>query len=389
MSMKQRIGIAGRRGAAFYAGIRAIPEADLVALCVLNEDWLQSEQQAHAIPKTFTRYEEMLDHVDAVVVATPMQLHAPHVILALQTGKHVMSEVTAAVTLDECWRILDAHRASGKVYFFSENYCYIRENILVRTLVEKGLFGDVYYGEGEYLHDVKALHHYADGTPTWRYYWQVGTSGVTYPTHSLGPVMQWFQTQNPDERIDTVICLGSGRRTDPEHPHDDTSIALCQTSSGKLIRIRVDAMSNRPHHMTYYTLQGTQGVYETSRFAGESSRVWFGKNPSAGYIAQEEHRTWQPISEYEDFLPQHLKNPPEAALKSGHGGGDYWVVRDFVDACLGLRPPAIDVFDGLHWTAVGLCSTLSLQNGGVPIRVPNFKDPSQRPLLLSAPEITP
>ena len=368
-----RVGIAGRRGTAFYAGLRGIPEAKLVALCDLDEAWLAEEAGKNGVEKTFTRYEEMLDHVDAVVVATPMHLHGEHVISALNAGKHVMSEVTAAVSLEQCWAIQAAHRASGKVYFFSENYCYIRENVLIHALVEQGLFGDVYYGEGEYLHDVKHLHHNPDGSPTWRFHHQVGAPGVTYPTHSIGPVMQWFQARRSDERIETVVCLGSGRHTDPEHPHDDTSVALCQTTSGRLIRIRVDMMSNRPHHMTYYTLQGTTGVFESSRFPGEESRVWFGENPPTGYIGSEIHRAWEPISRYEEHLPDRWKKPPEAALEAGHGGGDYWVVRDFIDACLGECAPAIDIYDGLSWTAVGLCSTLSLRNGGVPVKVPDFR----------------
>ncbi len=369
---KLRIGIAGRRGTAFYDGIRAIEEVELVALCDLNEEWLRQEVADHGIEKAFTRYDEMLDHVDAVVVATPMQLHAEHVVAAMQAGKHVMSEVTAAVSLDECWQILEAVKASGKTYFFSENYCYFRENVLVRSLVEKGFFGELYYGEGEYLHDVKPLHHFPDGTPTWRSTWQVGTPGLTYPTHSLGPVMQWFNTLDPGDRVETVVCMGTGVHTDPEHPHDDTSVALCKLRSGKLVRLRLDMMSNRPHQVGFYALQGTHGVYETSRFAGEPGRIWFGENPPAGYTT-DQHRQWTPATEYEKYLPDHWLNPPEEALKAGHGGGDYWVVRDFVDACLDRKPPAIDVYDALNWTAVGLCSTTSLLSGGAPVQVPDFR----------------
>lgn len=350
-------------------------ESELAALCDLDGAWLEREAKAHEIPKTFKHYDEMLGHVDAVVVATPMHLHAAHAIQALQEGKHVMSEVTAAVSLDECWEILEAVKRSGKTYFFSENYCYLRENVLVKRLVEEGFFGELYYGEGEYLHDVKHLHHTPEGGRTWRYYCQVGAPGITYPTHSLGPVMQWFKAQSPDEQVTSVVCVGSGRHTDPEHDHDDTSVALCQLSSGKLIRIRVDMMSNRPHQMTYYGLQGTRGVYETSRFPGEPARVWFGENPSAGPIDGEIARSWSPLSDYADHLPTRWRTQSSEALGAGHGGGDYWVVQDFVRACLGEEEPLIDVFDGLNWTAVGLCSTESLRGGGIPVRVPDFRSP--------------
>jgi hypothetical protein len=35
----------------------------------------------------------------------------------------------------------------------------------------------------------------------------------------------------------------------------------------------------------------------------------------------------------------------------------------------------------------GLCSQVSIDNGGVPIRVPDFRDPAARPLILDAPPV--
>lgn len=376
--MRIRVGIVGQRGGAFVAGLRAHPDVELAALCEIDPMRLQEAGERFSVAGRFTRYEEMLEHVDAVIVATPMHLHASQSIAALQAGKHVLSEVTAAVSLEECWRLLDAVKASGKTYMLSENYCYIKENMLVREMVRKGLFGDPYYGEGEYLHDCRHLHHYPDGSPTWRYYRQVGINGATYPTHSLGPVMQWFTAVNPDERIEFVTCLGSGRHADPEHPHDDTSILLCKMKSGKLARIRVDMMSPRPHQMTYYALQGTGGVYETPR-AGGVGLIWLGEN-----IPGAEARRWSPVTDYAEHLPDYWKNPPEAAQKAGHGGGDYFIVHDWVESIKTGAPPPIDVYSGLEWTAAGLCSQMSIDNGGVPIRVPDFRNPRQRPVVLDA-----
>lgn len=377
--MPLRIGIVGRRGTAFLGGFRALEEqAQVVALCDVDEAGLNREADKHSIEKRFTRFADMLDSVDAVVVATPMQLHVPQAVLALQAGKHVLSEVTAAVSLEECWRLLDAVKASGRTYMMAENYCYMRDNVLVREMARRGLFGDVYFGEGEYLHEIRNLHHTPDGGRTWRYYWQVGINGSTYPTHSLGPVMQWFTAVHPDEWLDYVICLGTGRHTDPEHPHDDTSLLLCKLKSGKLIKIRLDMLSNRPHHMAYYALQGTKGVYEASRDARQRGHVWIGEN------RPEDHREWRPLSDFDEHLPDEWKNPPEAARRAGHGGGDYFVVRDFIEAVTSGAPPPIDVYTALEWTAAGLCSQISIDNGGVPIKVPDFRDPSQRPVILDA-----
>jgi predicted dehydrogenase len=374
---KLRVGIAGKRGAAYLAGLRAVPQAEVVALCEANAAALQRAGDYYEIPGRYLRFEEMLEAVDVVVVATPMHLHVPQCLLALQAGKPVLSEVTAAVSLEECWRLLDAVQASGQTYMMAENVCYTRDNVLIGELVRKGLFGELYFGEGEYLHEVRALHHAPDGSPTWRYYWQVGVNGCTYGTHSLGPVMQWFTAADPNERIESVTCLGSGRHTDPEHPHDDTCLMLCKLRSGKLIKVRQDMMSNRPYQL-YFSLQGTQGVYEASRVPGQAGHVWFGENRS------EHSREWRSLEDFTEHLPDAWRNPTEEARQAGHEGSDYYLGRVFMEAVVSGAPSPIDIYSALEWTAAGLCSQISIANGGVSIRVPDFRDPAQRPLWLDA-----
>ena len=80
---------------------------------------------------------------------------------------------------------------------------------------------------------------------------------------------------------------------------------------------------------------------------------------------------------------------PAGSGSAGHGGGDYFVVRDFIEAVTSGAPPPIDVYTALEWTAAGLCSQISIDNGGVPIKVPDFRDPSQRPVILDAPPAGP
>ncbi|MFZ4508123.1 MAG: Gfo/Idh/MocA family protein [Fimbriimonas sp.] len=376
-----RVGIVGRRGASAVKGIRSVDGVDVTAFCEIDPKALAEQCAEHGVTQGFSRFEEMLDHVDAVAIGSPMQLHVPQAILALQAGKHVLCEVTAAVTLDECWQLLDAVRASGKTYMLAENYCYFEENVLIREMARRGVFGPLYFGEGEYIHDVRFLHHHADGSPTWRYYWQVGAPGNTYITHELGPPMQWFKAFDPTERIESVTCLGTGIHTDPEHPHDDTSLTLVKLASGKLLKMRLDMMSNTPG-MTYYSLQGVHGTYESGRGGNIPSRIWIGENKSVSWT--DPHRQWQPLSDFQEFFPADWRAHMDAAKSTGHGGGDYHTGRLYAQAIRDGSPPDIDIYDALEWTAAGLCSQISIANGGVPIRVPNFRDPKQRPITLDS-----
>lgn len=364
MADRLKVGLVGaRRAVSTVRGFGACEETEVVAICDVNEEALHAAADKHGIGGRYTSYEQMLDSgIDLVVVATPMQHHAPMSIAALDRGIHVLCEVTAAVSLEECADLVRAVRRSPAVYMMAENYLYMKPNVLVRELVRQGLFGEVYFGEGEYTHELESLHFLADGSPAWRYTWQVGRRGCTYPTHSLGPLLQWF-----DDRVATVACLGSGRHTPPERRMDDVTVMNCQLAAGGLVTVRVDMISKRPHCMTYYSLQGTKGCYEASRGFDATPKIWL-EDVSDGPEA------WRPLAELEDeFLPEMWRNPPEAIRQAGHGGGDYFVVRDFVDAILHGGENPVDVYRALDMTVPGLISEESIERGGEPREVPDFR----------------
>ena len=365
MSKEIKVAFVGaHRSSGFLRAFRAHPHTELVALCDVNETVLAETGKAAGIEELYTIYETMLDDAqpDAVVIATPMQFHVPQSIAALQRDIHVLSEVTAAVSVDEARWLVQECKSSQGVYMMAENYTYMKPNVLVRSMVDAGLFGEVYYAEGEYIHELSALHHTPAGQPTWRYYWQVGVNGSTYPTHSLGPCLQWVK-----ERPERISCIGTGRWTDPEHAMEDTVLLLCKTSSGKLMRVRVDMLSKRPHAMTNYTLQGTKGAYESARRPGEGNWVWL-----ADFC--KDANQWLPLDQFNEYLPEFWRNPPDQALQAGRGGGDYFEVVDFVDAIEGCKPPAIGIHEAMDMTLPGLISQQSIARDGEWLPVPDSRD---------------
>jgi predicted dehydrogenase len=363
MGCEIKIGIAGARGLSFMAAFEDIHNVKVTALCDIDNDVLESQAARFNIPRRYRVYEDMLmADIDAVIVATPMQFHVQQTIQALHAGKHVLSEVTAGVSFDELFWLVEEVEKSGKVYMMAENYLYIPKVQQVLAMAKAGLFGEPYYGEGEYLHNLSGIMTYPNGTPSWRQWVQLGVRGLFYPTHSLGPVMKWFG----DDRVDFVVALGSGWHTETKYRQEDTSVALLQMKSGKLIRLRVDCVSNRPHAMTNYTLQGTKGAYESGRPAGEDMvYIGGGENP--------DRAAWEPLSNYDGYLPGRYKNATEKMLQAGHGGGDYFIIQDFLDAVNGKCKPAIDVYEACEWTAVGLLSALSVANKGKAMYMPNFR----------------
>lgn len=360
-----KVGIAGVRGLSTLMGFRAIDGVEISALCDLDSLLLAEQSERHAIGKTYRVFEDMLaSDIDAVVIATPMQCHVPQAIAALEAGKHVLSEVTAGVTMDELWWLKEAVERSGKTYMYAENYCYMPFIQLVRALVQQGKFGDVYYGDGEYLHNIRSLATYPNGKRSWRHYWQLGKRGAFYPTHSLGPVMQWFA----GDRVQTISAFSSGHHAGGGLRQDDTTLVMCQLQSGKLVRIRLDCLSPRPHNMVGYALQGTKGSFESAREPGGKHLVWFddqNENP--------DHAHWRDLMDYKEYLPERYQTATEEQQAAGHGGGDFFLVEDFVRAIRTGEAPDIGIYEACEWTAVGLLSELSVTNGGRSIDVPNFR----------------
>jgi len=353
-----KIGISGAaRGAGFVAGVAAMPDAAVLHAVYDPVETARTEfARTHGVEHVGSAYEQLLDLCDLVIVSSPQQHHAPQAIAALNAGVHVLSEVPAVVSLDQAADLVAATRTSGASYSMAENYCYTRSNLVVRAMCRAGMFGDLYYGEGEYLHEMKTLHTTPDGSPTWRYHWQVGRDGFTYPTHSLGPLLQWF-----GDRVVAVSCVGSGRHTDPEHEIQDSVVMLARTRGGALLRTRLDLLSNRPHLMDYYSLQGTEGAFEAPRTPGAQHVVHLrGISPAD---------TWESLDTYvERFLPARYAGEFEA---TGHWGADRWPVQDFVRHIRAGERPELDVYHALDMTLPGVQSELSIAQAGAWVAVPN------------------
>ncbi len=345
------VGAAGRGGhlARLCAAVGGV---EVTAVCDIRADALERCRQEAGACEAYTDFTEMLRSSDceAVLIGTPMHLHAEQSIAALASGRHVLSEVTAAISIDECRRLHAAAKASRAVYSMAENYGYSLECALVSELVRQGAFGEVYYAEGEYLHELKGL---IEETP-WRRLWQAGLFGITYPTHSLGPVLEWFA----GDRVDRLTATDSGsHHRDPRgvpYHHDSASI-LAKTVQGRQITLRFDLISNRPHGMNRYQLQGTEGCYESGRVDGEPGRLWLSRlHRSCAF--QDIGQLLRSREAWERMLPEWYRDGWERARSSGHGGADWFMLKRFVETVRGTIANPCGIDTALDLTLPGLVS---------------------------------
>jgi predicted dehydrogenase len=385
-----RVGVigTGSRGTGLMRLSLELPGVRVTAVCDIEESRATNaqnivERAQGSRPAPFTRgpedYKRLCERqdVDAVIIATPQTQHAPQAIFAMQADKHVGSETPAAYTLDEAWALVEAKEKTGRRYMFLENYPYARHRMMLLHMAHTGVFGDITYGESSYIHDTRALAYEKDGAISWRGEIAHKYRGDVYPTHALGPISLWMGI-NRGDRLVSMVSMDSGTRAlqsfaaerwGKTHPaaqpgffaKRDVTITLMRTAQEKLIVLRYDSASTRPAG-GWEQLQGTKGGFDGSPgrqliyLQGRSAKEQW--EPLDQYYAQHEHPYW--------------KRDAATAAKTGHGGGDYFVMREFFAAVAEDREPPIDVYDAAAWSAVLPLSATSIAASNRAIEVPDF-----------------
>lgn len=380
------IGVGGR-GTHLLSLALQFDGVEVVALSDIHEGRLKAagakvERMRGRAPAGYsggpTDYRRLLqrDDVDAVIIATPMPLHAPMSIDALRAGKAALSEVAAAMTLDECWGLVRAAEETGRTYMLAENCCYFRSNLVILNMVKEGVFGDLTYAECGYVHDCRRIKFNTDGSLTWRGELGRDHFGNLYPTHSLGPVAQWLGINRGDRMVSLVAMASrqaslaryARKRFGEDHPASrirfavgDSTTVLIRTARGAMIDLRYDTCSARPHpSTTYYALQGTTASYES-----RGERIWIeGKSRTLD---------WDPLADhagpYQD--PRWVAHGARAA-KAGHGGADYFEIHEFIETIRSGRPSPIDGYDAAAWSSIIPLSAESIRRGGDSVEIPDF-----------------
>lgn len=356
-----RLGLWGLgRGLTFYKTCAHL-NIDVVAGCDYNEH--MREKFTKANPDAFVTGddEEFLNHdFDAVLLATYCTEHAADAIRCLKAGKHVLSEVTAFHTMAEGVELVEAVEKSGLVYNMAENYPFSAPQMYVAQKWREGLFGELQYAEGEYVHEIRSLAYtYIDGVPVepgWGlHFWRSWINFHYYCTHSLGPIMHITQ-----ERPTRVVALPDPVRL-PGYPPVDNGGTVAATpelinmSNGSVVKNFMGGTTNDSHIFRYY---GTKGSAEINhglwlRLGGAGNSPKYRINPNWGELT-------------------------DLAKQTGHGGGDFFTLYYFARHILLGEPAFFDIYASADCTIAGILAYRSAQNGGQPYDIPDFRVKKER-----------
>jgi predicted dehydrogenase len=383
-----RVGLVGvgTRGTAHLSTLLETKGVQIPAVCDINEERVARaqdlvEKAGQPKPAAYssgeTDFRRLCDRndINLVLNSTPWEWHAPAALYAMRAGKHTAVEVPVAITVEDCWELVETAEKTGKQCIMLENACYMREVLLVLNMIRAGLLGEILYAEGGYLHDLRTVKfNLVPHAEPWRLEHAVRRNGNLYPTHPLGPIAWWMDI-NRGDRLTHLVSHSSralslkefaARRFGPDdhrarrdYKLGDWNTTLIHTEKGKTITLLFDTNTPRPQEIMA-RVQGTNGVV-----SGMLQMIYVeGRSPGD---------RWEPLDEYKrEFDPKLWRGTPETAFRRGHGDIDekqtYRLIKNFREG----RPPDMDVYDAAAWSVVCPLSEASVARRGAVMDIPDF-----------------
>jgi Oxidoreductase family, NAD-binding Rossmann fold len=365
------------------------PKSIDAALAIIK----QKGRKAPAIYKNGERdFENMVkrDDLDGIVIATPWEWHVPMAVVSMKAGKYTAVEVSATVTLQESWDLVDTYEKTGSHCMILENVCYRRDVMAVLNMVRQNMFGDLLHTQCGYQHDLREVK-FNDGKKAygggvefgknaysearWRTQHSVDRNGDLYPTHGLGPVAEMLNINRGNQflYLTSIATKSMGlhnyivKNGGENHPNakvkfkcGDIVTTNIKCANGETIMISHDTNVPRPYSLGF-RVQGTNGLWMND-----------GNHIYLEGISKKPH-TWDDFKEYQEKYDHPLwKKHAQNAENAGHGGIDFFVLRAFIESIKNKVAPPIDVYDAAAWSAISPLSEESIAKGSAPIQIPDF-----------------
>lgn len=319
------------------------------------------------------------DDIDLIYSCTPWLLHTPIAVYAMKHGKHAAIEVPIAVTLKECWELVDTAEQTRKHCMMLENCCYDFFEMATLNMVRNGVLGEIIHAECAYIHDLRWLKFDKEKgyQGMWRLDFSEKHTGNPYPTHGLGPVAQVMDI-NRGDKMEYLTSMSTNQfgmslyaeekfgkdSTDAKQNYKlgDMNTTMVRTAKGHTIMIQHDTTSPRPYSRIHL-LSGTKGIAQ--KWPAQKIAL----EPKAhGWLKEDEYKKL--MTQYEHPLSKKIGE--KAREVGGHGGMDFIMDYRLIHCLRNGLPLDQDVYDGATWSSIVELSEMSVKNKSKAIEVPDF-----------------
>ena len=317
------------------------------------------------------------DDIDLLIIATPWEYHTEMSVFGMENGKHVACEQPMAMTLDDCWKLIEVAERTQKHCMYMENCCFNGEELWVLNMINEGVFGDINHAEGAYIHDLrKHMMHETYYEDQWRIKHHQKKNGNFYTGHGLGPVSFYMDIGRGDT-YDYLVSMSSREQSLSEAAKKenfwakkfacgDMNTTLIRTKNGKSIMLQFDTHTGRPYSRLN-TVTGTKAVHQ-----GYPSRLYIGHEElqwGHSWLKDEDYKEYR--TRYDHPLWKKLREQIDAKAV-GHGGMDFVMIYRLIRCLNKGLPLDINVYDSVLWSAITPLSEMSVANQSSSIKVPDF-----------------
>lgn len=260
-----RLGVIGTgdRGRALMRNIAKTRNCTVAAVCdIYAPNLAKGREIAGASVPAFTDHRAMLDAggLDALVIATPLDLHARHTIDGFDAGLHVWCEKAMARTIADCGAMVSRSKAAGKVLQIGHQRMFHPTYLNALKRVKAGEIGSVtqirasWHRNNSWRRPVPAGAD--DRHVNWRLYRDSSAGLMTeLATHQL-QVGNWFLEGVPTRVIGSgSICFWKDGREVYDH------VALIYEYSGGRKFIYTSLLNNARYGCEEQ-IQGSKGTIE-------------------------------------------------------------------------------------------------------------------------------
>lgn len=321
--------------------------------------------------------------VDCVIIFSAWESHIPVAIDFLNAGIPVACEVGGAYSIQQCWDLVRTVERTKTKFMFLENCCYGRREMLCMNMADLGLFGNISFCSGAYIHDLRDEIVKGFENRHYRLRNFIGRNCDNYPTHDLGPISKLLGI-NYNNRILTVSSTSSGSwgladyaeklgegyedLAKTRYSEGDVVVSNLKCAGGQMITLTHSTTLAQPYSRNF-TVRGSKGSYfedtrsvfldvdHTQKDGDHWKNHW---NNEEQYYEKYDHPTWKKYN--------------EGGIVGGHGGMDGLVYGDFFEYVLDKIPCPINVYDAATWMSISTLSEQSIAMGGAPVAVPDFTE---------------
>ena len=391
-----RVGIIGlgQRGMGPLKRMSFIEGVKIVAICDLHQERID-KGQARLAKYGMPRAEEYVGKdawkklcqrkdLHLIYIVTDWNSHTPMAVYAMEQGKHVAIEVPAAMSVAECWQLVDTSERTRRHCMMLENCVYDHFELTTLNMAQQGLFGEIIHAEGAYIHALDKFWKLYESN--WRLKFNQEHDGDVYATHGLGPVCFALNIHRGDRMTHLVSmdtdswcgkALAKKSLNTEEFANGDHTSTLIRTQKGKTIELQHNVYTPRPYSRLYQ-LTGTKGF--ANKYPVEGILLEQDKMADSGVVPNHEDLSshkFLPKKAF-DALMKKYQHPIQKELLEyakkvgGHGGMDFIMDYRLIYCLRNGLPLDQDVYDAAEWSCIGELTSASIKHNSMPVAFPDF-----------------